>query len=100
MNAKTRRDFLKDVGAGVVAASVGSGLAGDLGFSTAFSMPDGLTGGRGGKPFRRRISSFSCWFSSFAAASTASKGSLASISEGRRNSGWARNPGLNPGRFP
>jgi hypothetical protein len=38
MNAKTRRDFLKDVGAGVVAASVGSGLAGDLGFSTAFAQ--------------------------------------------------------------
>jgi hypothetical protein len=38
MNAKTRRDFLKDVGAGVVAASVGTGLAGDLGFSTAFAQ--------------------------------------------------------------
>jgi hypothetical protein len=38
MNATTRRDFLKDVGAGVVAASVGSGLAGDLGFSTAFAQ--------------------------------------------------------------
>ena len=35
---KTRRDFLKDVGASVVAASVGSGLASDLGFSTAFAQ--------------------------------------------------------------
>jgi len=38
MNPTTRRDFLKDVGAGVVAASVGSGLAADLGFSTAFAQ--------------------------------------------------------------
>src|ERR1700674_5040939 len=35
---KSRRDFLKDVGAGVVAASVGSTLAADLGFSTAFAQ--------------------------------------------------------------
>jgi hypothetical protein len=35
---KSRRDFLKDVGASVVAASVGSGLASDLGFSTAFAQ--------------------------------------------------------------
>ena len=35
---KTRRDFLKDVGAGVVAAGVGSTLAADLGFSTAFAQ--------------------------------------------------------------
>jgi hypothetical protein len=34
----TRREFLQDVGAGVVAASVGSGLAADLGFSTAFAQ--------------------------------------------------------------
>src|SRR5204863_7587362 len=31
------RDFLTQVGAGMVAASVGSHLAGDLGFSTAFA---------------------------------------------------------------
>lgn len=35
---KTRREFLKDVGAGVVTASVGAGLAADLGFSTAFAQ--------------------------------------------------------------
>jgi len=35
---KSRRDFLKDVGAGVVAASVGTSLAADLGFSTAFAQ--------------------------------------------------------------
>ena len=39
--------------------------------SVAFSMPDGFIGGRGGRPFRRRISSLSCWFSSLAAASAA-----------------------------
>ncbi len=33
-----RREFLKDVGAGVVVASIGSGLANDLGFSTAFAQ--------------------------------------------------------------
>jgi hypothetical protein len=38
MNPKTRREFLKDVGAGVVAASVGSSVAADLGFSTAFAQ--------------------------------------------------------------
>ncbi len=35
---KTRREFLKDVGAGVVVASVGSTLATDLGFSSAFAQ--------------------------------------------------------------
>lgn len=35
---KTRREFLKDVGAGVMVASVGSTLAADLGFSTAFAQ--------------------------------------------------------------
>src|SRR5439155_11096406 len=34
---QSRRDFLKDVGKGVVVASVGSGLAADLGFSPAFA---------------------------------------------------------------
>jgi hypothetical protein len=33
-----RREFLRDVGTGVVAASIGSGLASDLGFSTAFAQ--------------------------------------------------------------
>jgi hypothetical protein len=33
-----RRDFLRDVGAGVVAAHIGSGLGADLGFSTAFAQ--------------------------------------------------------------
>src|SRR5206468_3728923 len=32
-----RRAFLADVGRGVVAASIGAGLAADLGFSTAFA---------------------------------------------------------------
>lgn len=35
---KTRREFIKDVGAGVIAGSVGCGLASDLGFSTAFAQ--------------------------------------------------------------
>ena len=38
MNPRTRREFLKDVGAGVVLASVGSSLATDLGFSTAYAQ--------------------------------------------------------------
>src|SRR5437588_8552351 len=48
MIEQTRRAFLRDVGAGVVAASVGAGLAADLGFSTAFADdgPDRLTFGR------------------------------------------------------
>ena len=37
MIQRTRREFIKDVSAGVVAASVGSGLAFDLGFSTSFA---------------------------------------------------------------
>jgi hypothetical protein len=37
MIQRTRRDFLKDVGTGVVVASVGSSLAADLGFSPAFA---------------------------------------------------------------
>jgi hypothetical protein len=47
MIQRTRREFLRDVGAGVVAASVGSGLAADLGFSTAFADegPERLTFG-------------------------------------------------------
>src|SRR5262249_17039307 len=48
MIQRTRRDFLKDVGAGVVAASVGTSLAADLGFSTAFADrgPERLTFGQ------------------------------------------------------
>jgi hypothetical protein len=48
MLQQSRRAFLRDVGAGVVAASVGAGLAADLGFSTAFADdgPDRLTFGR------------------------------------------------------
>jgi hypothetical protein len=38
MMTKTRREFLRDVGAGVVLASVGPSLAGDLGFATAFAQ--------------------------------------------------------------
>jgi hypothetical protein len=38
MIQRTRREFLKDVGTGAVVATVGSGLAGDLGFSTAFAQ--------------------------------------------------------------
>jgi hypothetical protein len=48
--------------------------------SVAFSMPDGFIGGRGGRPFRRRISSLSCWFSSLAAASAAFSFSFSSRS--------------------
>lgn len=35
-----RRGFLRDVGSGMVVASVGAGLAGDLGFSSAFADED------------------------------------------------------------
>ena len=47
MIQRTRRDFLKDVGTGVVVASVGSSLAADLGFSPAFADegPERLTFG-------------------------------------------------------
>jgi hypothetical protein len=38
MIQKTRRDFLKDVGAGAVVASIGPALAADLGFSTAYAQ--------------------------------------------------------------
>jgi hypothetical protein len=38
MIPKTRREFLRDVSAGVVLATVGPTLAGDLGFSTAFAQ--------------------------------------------------------------
>jgi len=38
MIPRTRREFLKDVGVGAVVASVGAGLAEDLGFSTAFAQ--------------------------------------------------------------
>ena len=48
MIQRTRRDFLKDVGTGVVVASVGPGLAADLGFSSAFADegPERLTFGQ------------------------------------------------------
>ena len=62
---------------GCASASLGLSAAGR---SVAFSMPDGLIGGRGGKPFKRRISSFSCWFSSRAAASAAFSFSFSSRS--------------------
>jgi hypothetical protein len=47
MKQRTRREFLRDVGTGVVVASVGSSLATDLGFSSAFADegPDRLTFG-------------------------------------------------------
>src|SRR5262245_64800285 len=43
----SRRDFMNKVGTGMVAASVGSSLANDLGFSTAFAAdgPDTLSFG-------------------------------------------------------
>ena len=37
MTQRTRRDFLKDVGTGVVVASIGSSMAADLGFSATFA---------------------------------------------------------------
>ena len=37
MNQRTRREFLKDVGTGVVIASIGSSMAADLGFSAEFA---------------------------------------------------------------
>ncbi|MCI0638551.1 MAG: twin-arginine translocation signal domain-containing protein [Gemmataceae bacterium] len=48
MAPNSRREFLKQVGSAVVAASVGSTLADDLGFSTAFASQgsDELTFGR------------------------------------------------------
>jgi hypothetical protein len=47
MKQRTRREFLQDVGKGAVVASIGSGLAADLGFSTAFADqgPERLTFG-------------------------------------------------------
>jgi hypothetical protein len=47
MNQQSRREFLADVGKGMVVASVGAGLAADLGFSTAFAQqgPERLTFG-------------------------------------------------------
>jgi hypothetical protein len=47
MIQRSRRDFLKDVGTGVVMASVGTSLAADLGFATAFADqgPERLTFG-------------------------------------------------------
>lgn len=47
MRQRSRRDFFADVGRGMVVASVGSGLAGDLGFSAAFADqgPERLTFG-------------------------------------------------------
>ncbi len=48
MIQRTRRGFLRDVGAGVVVASVGPSLAADLGFSSAFADqgPERLTFGQ------------------------------------------------------
>jgi hypothetical protein len=47
MTQHSRRGFLRDVGAGVVAITVGSSLSNDLGFSTAFAYdgPERLTFG-------------------------------------------------------
>lgn len=39
MNLRNRRDFLADVGKGMLVASVGTGLAADLGLSTALAEP-------------------------------------------------------------
>src|ERR1700732_5019880 len=38
MIPRTRREFLRDVGTGAVVASIGSSMAADLGFSTAFAQ--------------------------------------------------------------
>ncbi len=38
MKQRTRREFLQDVGAGVVVASIGSSMAADLGFSATFAQ--------------------------------------------------------------
>lgn len=47
MKQRTRRDFLRDVGAGVVVGAVGPSLAADLGFASAFAEqgPERLTFG-------------------------------------------------------
>ena len=37
MNPTNRREFLSDVGRGMLAAGLGTSLANDLGFSTAFA---------------------------------------------------------------
>ena len=37
MDKRSRREFLTDVGRGMVVASVGASLAADLGFSPAFA---------------------------------------------------------------
>jgi hypothetical protein len=44
MNRSSRREFFQQVGTGMVAASIGAGMANDLGFSTAFAAdgPDDL----------------------------------------------------------
>src|ERR1022692_2469728 len=54
----------------------GGGLSASFGRSAparsvALSIPDGLIAGRGGRPFKRRISSFNVWFSARKAASAA-----------------------------
>src|SRR5215467_10563823 len=48
MIQRTRREFLQDVGTGVVAATIGPSLAADLGFSPAFADegPERLTFGQ------------------------------------------------------
>ncbi len=48
MNASTRREFLGDVGKGMLIAGLGASLAGDLGISTAFAEqdPDRLSFGK------------------------------------------------------
>ena len=48
MIQRTRREFLQDVGTGVVVASIGAGLAAELGFSPAFADegPERLTFGQ------------------------------------------------------
>ena len=48
-----------------------SRLAPPSGRSIAFSIPEGLCGGRGGKCFSRAISSFSVWFSTGSPAKAA-----------------------------
>ena len=41
MNAQTRRDFLRQVGAGVLTAGVGTALADDLGLGRVFAQDEG-----------------------------------------------------------
>ena len=74
---------------GDASASLGLSAAG---LSVAFSMPDGLIGGRGGKPFKRRTSSFSGWFSVRKAANAAFSFSFSLRSRSTSPINWRTSP--------